>query len=79
MLHVSHKFLEIVTAKNVKRPSKFRLPSSDKYSTQVVLDTDEESMAEYMRNMSPSSSGELVKTPRSKSPPSARRKVSESG
>ena len=59
-----------------KRQSQFRLASADKYSTKVTLDTDEESMAEYMENLSPSSSADMsARTPRAKSPPSARKKV----
>ena len=58
-----------------KRESQFRLASAEKYSTKVTLDTDEESMAEYMENLSPSSSADLSRTPRAKSPPSARKKV----
>ena len=56
----------------------FRLKSSDKYATQVVLDTDEESLADFIGGLSSSTDPGSARTPRTpKSPVSARQAASK--
>ena len=55
----------------------YQLASAEKYSTKVTLDTDEESLADFIDALSPAESADRTspKTPRARSPPSARRQV----